>query len=98
MKLYHATTPRRAKLYQGTGAILKPVRGFTTLMGAMAWSLSIQGERTVFYEIDCEGLDTYKLPDHHNEFGEAWWIDADVPYGSAKCVYSAKAGLGEDVV
>jgi hypothetical protein len=31
-----------------------------------------------------------KLPDHHNEFGEAWWIDHDVPQAEWKCVFSPK--------
>lgn len=31
MKLYHATTHKKAKLYAQTGQINKPVRGFTTL-------------------------------------------------------------------
>lgn len=34
--LYHATTPKKARLYRQTGAILAPVRGFTTLQAAMA--------------------------------------------------------------
>lgn len=93
MKLYHATTTRKAKLYGETKAILKPVRGFTTLQAAMLWSLSIEGSRTVFFEIDCDKFakeNIHKLPDHHNQFGEAWWIDADAPYENIKCVLSAK--------
>lgn len=42
MKLYHATTPKKAKLYAQSGQINKPVRGFTTLQAAMLWSLSIE--------------------------------------------------------
>ena len=72
--LYHATTPKKAKQYRQTGYIIKPVRGFTTLKAAMAWALKVG--RTVIYEI--EGAPAYKLPDHHNKFGEAWWIDEDV--------------------
>lgn len=30
MTLYHATTPKKAKKYRETGAILSPVCGFTT--------------------------------------------------------------------
>lgn len=74
MKLYHVTTEKKAKLYGMGGRIHKPVRGFTTLQGAMAWAM--QTGRRVIYEI--EGSPAYKLPDHHNEFGEAWWIDEDV--------------------
>ncbi len=84
MKLYHTTTPKKAKLYKETGAILKPVRGFSTLTAAMAWSISINGTRTVFYEIDTgkftNDSQVHKFPDHHNQFGEAWWIDEAVPY------------------
>ena len=94
LKLYHATTPKKAKLYRSSGAIHKPVRGFTTLQAAMAWSLSIEGSRTVFYEIDCckfaDDTDIHKLPDHHNSFGEAWWIDKNAPYESIHCIFSAK--------
>lgn len=86
MKLYHATSEKKAKKYRETGAILKPVRGFTTLQGAMAWAMKVG--RTVIYEV--EGETAYKLPDHHNQFGEAWWIDENVPVENIKCVFSAK--------
>jgi len=93
MKLYHATTPKKAKMYRENGVIKKPVRGFTTLQGAMLWSLSIEGKRTVFLEVNCnESIseeNIHKLPDHHNQFGEAWWIDEDVSCGNYKCVLSA---------
>ena len=82
MKLYHVTTPKKAKRYRETGHIIKPVRGFNTLQGAMAWALKTG--RTVIYEL--EGEPAYKLPDHHNKFGEAWWIDKDVPLCDIKCV------------
>ena len=82
MKLYHATSEKKARHYRNTGHIIKPVRGFTTLMAAMAWSIKVG--RKVIYEV--EGNPAYKLPDHHNEFGEAWWIDENVK--EFKCVYS----------
>ena len=95
MVLYHATTPKKASLYKGSKQINKPVRGFTSLQAAMAWAIKINGSRTVFYEIDTDkistGISTYKLPDHHNVFGEAWWIDSDVPYEKIKCVFSAES-------
>lgn len=87
MKLYHATTPRKARKYREAGCICKPVRGFTTLQGAMAWALKVG--RTVIYEI--EGDPAYKLPDHHNKFGEAWWIDQDVSCENIKCAFSAES-------
>lgn len=83
MKLYHATTERKAKLYRNTGYIKKPVRGFTTIQAAMAWSMKVG--RKVIYEIESDKC--HKLPDHHNKFGEAWWIDEDVK--EFKCVFSA---------
>ncbi len=93
MKLYHATTQKKAKLYRETGYIKKPVRGFTTLQAAMCLALSIDGKRQVFLEVNCnEAISDdriQKLPDHHNRFGEAWWIDGDVRCDNYKCVLSA---------
>jgi hypothetical protein len=86
MVLYHATTEKKAKLYRQTQGILKPVRGFTTLQAAMAWALKVG--RKVIYEI--EGDTCYKLPDHHNTYGEAWWIDENIPVNKIKCVFSAE--------
>lgn len=83
MILYHVTTPKKAKMYHQTGYIMKPVRGFTTLMAAMAWA--IKTGRNVIYEIDCNS--PYKLPDHHNKYGEAWWNDNNV--NKFKCIFSA---------
>lgn len=76
MKLFHITTPKKAKLYRETGAIRKPVRGFTTEKAAMAWSLKIDGTRNVL--ISFEAYAPHKLPDHHNRYGEAWWNDGDI--------------------
>lgn len=82
--LYHITTEKKAKLYRHSGRIIKPVRGFTTIEGAMAWGLKIGG-RSVILEI--EANNAHKLPDHHNPFGEAWWNDGDVT--NWKCVFTA---------
>jgi hypothetical protein len=41
MKLYHATTQKKAKQYRQSGAILAPVRGFTTMQAAMAWAMKV---------------------------------------------------------
>lgn len=38
LKLWHATTQKKAAVYRKTGRICSPVRGFTTQMGAMAWA------------------------------------------------------------
>ena len=83
MKLYHATTEKKAKLYRQSGAIHSPVRGFTTLQGAMAWAMKVG--RVVILEI--EAYNAHKLPDHHNKFGEAWWNDGNIT--EWKCVFSA---------
>ena len=85
MELYHVTTPKKAKRYRESGYIKSPVRGFTTIMGAMAWA--IKTGRTVIYQV--KGETAYKLPDHHNPFGEAWWIDGDIPIENISCVFSA---------
>ena len=84
MILYHATTEKKARAYRESGSIHRPVRGFTTLQGAMAWAMKVG--RRVVYQI--EGGPAYKLPDHHNSFGQAWWIDSDVK--EFKCVFSAE--------
>ena len=83
MKLYHATSQKKAKLYRQTGYIKAPVRGFTTLQGAMAWAMKVG--RTVVMEFEAEH--PHKLPDHHNQYGEAWWNDGNV--AQYKCVFSA---------
>lgn len=85
MTIYHVTTPKKAKRYRESGFIKKPVRGFDTLIAAMAWA--IKTGRTVIYSAD--GDPAYKLPDHHNIFGAAWWIDRDIPIEKIKCVFSA---------
>ena len=82
MELYHVTTPKKAKHYRDSGFIKKPVRGFDTLLAAMAWA--IRTGRTVIYLLD--GDPAYKLPDHHNRFGEAYWIDQNIPVDKIKCV------------
>lgn len=83
--LYHVTTERRAKAYRASGKINRPVRGFDTLMAAMAWAMKTG--RKVIYEIDFNSENCHKLPDHHNQFGNAWWVDEDVKF--FECAYSA---------
>lgn len=83
MKLYHVTTPKKAKRYRSTGYIKSPVRGFTNITAALAWA--VKTHRTVVLEI--EAKNPYKLPDHHNKFGEAWWNDGNVE--NWKGVFSA---------
>jgi len=83
MILYHATTQKKAKMYRVSGKIKAPVRGFTTMMGAMAWAMKTG--RTVIISFSSDK--PYKLPDHHNKFGEAWWNDGDIL--DWKCEFSA---------
>ena len=83
MKLYHVTTPNKVKKYHYMGCIQSPVRGFTTVEAAMAWAIKVG--RTVILEVNADK--PYKLPDHHNKYGEAWWNDGDISYW--KCVFSA---------
>jgi hypothetical protein len=84
VKLYHATTPKKAQRYRQSSRIIAPVRGFTTLQAAMAWACKVG--RTVIMEIDAPNA--HKLPDHHNKFGYAWWNDGDVTEWT--CVFSAE--------
>ena len=84
MKLYHVASAKHAKQYRVTEYIRNPVRGFTTIEAALAWACKV--ERKVIYEVT--GEPCYKLPDHHNRFGEAWWIDNDVT--QFVCVFSAE--------
>lgn len=82
MILYHITTQKKAKAYRESGCIHAPVRGFDTLLAALAWA--VKTGRRVVLEIDAPNA--HKLPDHHNEFGTAWWNDGDVL--AWRCVYS----------
>jgi hypothetical protein len=84
MTLFHVTTERKAKLYSETGRIIAPVRGFTNITAALAWACKVG--RTVILQI--EGLDCHKLPDHHNIFGDAYWVDHDIEQW--QCVFSEK--------
>lgn len=85
-ELFHCTTPKKAKLYNSTGSIIKPVRGFSTKEAAMAWC--IKTGRTVIFKIyGWSDEDIHKLPDHHNSYGEAYWIDQNVD--KRVCVFSA---------
>jgi hypothetical protein len=85
MILYHATTEKKARRYRETGYIKSPVRGFTTCPAAMGWAMKVG--RTVIMEIDAPNA--YKLPDHHNQFGQAWWNDGNV--SSWRCIFSANS-------
>lgn len=74
MKLYHVTTPKKVKSYRATGRINPPVRGFDTCPAAMMWAMKTG--RTVILEI--EAMEAVKLPDHHNQFGNAYYTEHGV--------------------
>jgi len=90
LTLYHVATGKLAWRYRKTDAILKPVRGFDSITAAMAWAIKVQ--RRVIYSVHGYSPNNcHKLPDHHNKFGNAWWIDEDVPVSNIKCVWSGDA-------
>lgn len=84
MKLFHVATARKVRRYRETGYIKAPVRGFTTLMAAMAWAIKVNRQVILEFEAD----KPHKLPDHHNRFGEAWWNDGDIHQWV--CAFSAE--------
>ena len=86
MKLWHATTQKKAKQYRQTGRIISPVRGFSTEKAAMAWAMKV-GRDVI---IEFEAYSPNKLPDPHNMFGEAWWNDGDIV--EWRCSFSAHGG------
>jgi len=57
------------------------------LEAAMAWAIKVN--RSVIYKVTYPDEYGYKLPDHHNEFGDAWWVDKDIQVECIKCVFSA---------
>ncbi len=83
MRLYHATTQKKAKWYRISGFIKSPVKGFTTMQAAMAWAMKVNRSVIISFVAD----NPHKLPDHHNKFGEAWWNDGDIC--DWKCEFSA---------
>lgn len=83
-RLFHATTPKMAARYRQVGRIIKPVRGFNCIEAAMAWAMKTG--RTVIYEVTAPADLLHKLPDHHNQFGSAWWLDSDAT--EFRCVLS----------
>jgi hypothetical protein len=84
-EIFHCTTPKKGQSYRATGCIIAPVRGFDTLEAALAWC--VKTGRTVIYRVPVIEEFCHKLPDHHNRFGNAWWLE-----GNAKtftCAFSA---------
>lgn len=76
-KLFHCTTPKKAKLYRETKHIISPVRGFDTFQTALAWC--VKTGRTVILELEGWEQDyIHKLPDHHNKYGNVFWVDKNI--------------------
>jgi hypothetical protein len=67
--------------------ILKPVRGFENITAAMAWCM--RTGRSIIYEIETKPELVHKLPDHHNKFGRAFWIDDNIT--EYKCAWSSNS-------
>ena len=86
-EMFHVTTSRKAKLYRQSGFILGPVRGFDTLQAAMLWAMRVG--RKGIYRVECSPTrpSPQMLPDHHNQFGTAWWCGT-VPVDDIECVVS----------
>lgn len=82
--LFHATNAKKARQYHLSGEIRGPVRGFDTLLGAMAWAMKVG--RRIIYRVECVNR-PHLMPDHHNEFGKAWWTET-VPLARIECWYS----------
>ena len=74
MKLFHCTTPKKYKRYEISNRIIAPVRGFSTLEAAKKWC-ELTG-RTMILSFNCDNV--WKLPDHHNKYGTAWWNETDI--------------------
>lgn len=83
--LFHVTTGKMVNAYRQMGKINSPVRGFDSLQGAMAWAMKVG--RKVILRVECV-TDVHMLPDHHNEWGKAWWT-GEVPIERVRRAYSA---------
>lgn len=90
MKIFHVTTEKKAKLYRQTGYIKKPIRGFSTLLGACVWAMRV-GRRVIY---ECDVTHTYPLPDHHNPYGIPLWTDENISVEKIKCLVSPKKAKG----
>ena len=87
--LYHVTTVKKAARYRETGYIKGPVRGFDTLLAAMAWA--IKTGRKIIYRV-ITNKQVHPMPDHHNKYGMACWTDC-VPIQNIKCEFSASESI-----
>jgi hypothetical protein len=65
MKLYHATTQKKAKLYRQSGAIHSPVRGFTTLddlLAAQSKLIALAAEMALGKGLPSSFVEDHKWP------------------------------------
>ena len=83
MILYHVTTPKKVKAYRASKRIIAPVRGFDTLMAAMFWA--VRTGRRIILMMEGEGI---LLPDHHNKYGKAYWLNEDVTSWSCEVSFN----------
>ena len=81
-KLYHCTTPKKLARYKASNCIIPPVRGFSTIEAATEWC-RLTG-RSIIVELPTTTV--WKLPDHHNQYGTAWWNEEQVAFKSLKIV------------
>ena len=73
--MYHVTTPKKLAKYIISGRIISPVRGFSTLAAAQEWARLTQRSTILSFQ----STNAWKLPDHHNQYGTAWWNEGDIP-------------------
>lgn len=78
--LYHCTTPKKYARYKASNCIIPPVRGFSTIEAAQEWC-RLTG-RTIILSLPTTTV--WKLPDHHNRYGTAWWNEEQIPFTSLK--------------
>ena len=83
MILYHVTTPKKVRAYRESGQINPPVRGFDTVAAALFWAAKTGRGVILKIEPGCEN--TYMLPDHHNQYGRAFWTSESIKSWMSEC-------------
>lgn len=72
--LYHTTTPKKLQRYEISKRIISPVRGFLTKEAAEYWAKRHGRSILIMFK----ATKPWKLPDHHNRHGTAWWNEGDI--------------------
>jgi len=80
--LYHCTTTKKFARYRASNCIIPPVRGFSTLEAAQEFCRYTG--RSIIVTVPTETC--WKLPDHHNRFGTAWWNEESVAFSKLNIV------------